>query len=52
MEKTYKITANTSQYVANRDRKFNGRTEYTISSGLSLKEAKKQLLDMFNKDYE
>lgn len=50
--KTYKIMAYTSQWVANRDINFNGRTTYIVSSGMTLKEARKLLLEMFNKDYE
>lgn len=48
---TYKIIAKTNGYIANRDIMFNGKTEVTIEKGLSLKEAQKKLLDMFNEDY-
>lgn len=42
----------TSGYIANRDRKFNGKTTVVIESGLTLKKAQKKLLDMFNNDYD
>lgn len=48
---TYKITANTNAYIANRDAAFNGRTEITLDSGLTIKEAKKVLLDLYNQKY-
>lgn len=52
MEKTYKIVARTNSYIAQRDINFKGKTEVTIESGLTLKEAHTKLLDMFNEDYE
>lgn len=49
---TYKIIAKTNGYIANRDIMFNGKTEVLIEKDLSLKEAQKKLLDMFNEDYD
>ena len=46
--RTYKIVATTNGYIARRDIMFNGRTEVTLESGLTLKEARKILLEMFN----
>ena len=46
---TYKITAKTNGYIAQRDAMFKGRTEVTLESGLELKEAYKELLDLFNR---
>lgn len=50
--KIYKIVGRTNSYIANRDIKFNGKTEIVIAEGLKLKEAYEKLLDMFNEDYE
>ena len=50
--KTYKIIGQTNGYIAQRDIIFNGKTEIVIERGLTLKEAQKKLLDMFNEDYE
>lgn len=50
--KTYKITASTNGYIASRDIMFNGNTEVTLESGLTLKEAQSMLLDMFNDKYD
>lgn len=50
--KTYKITASTNGYIAKRDSMFNGRTEVTLSSNLSLKEAYTELLAMFNRKHD
>jgi hypothetical protein len=49
---TYKITGNTNGYIANRDGRFNGKCEITLVSGLTLKEAREELLRMFNNEYE
>lgn len=51
MEKTYKIMAHTESYLANRDAMFNGKCDVTLDSGLTLKEAHKRLLDLFNTMY-
>lgn len=50
--KTYKIIGRTNSYIAQRDSMFNGKTEITIESGLTLKEAQKKILDFYNEDYE
>lgn len=47
-----KIIGKTNGFIAARDINFNGKTEITIASGLSLAEARKQLLGMFNELYE
>lgn len=52
MEKTYSIIGRTNGYIASRDANFNGKTEVVIEEGLSLKEAQRILLDMFNTDYD
>lgn len=49
---TYKIIGKTNSYIAQRDGQFNGKCEIIIESGLSLREAQKELLSMFNNDYE
>lgn len=49
---TYKIIAQTDGYIASRDAKFKGNTCITIEDGLTLKEAQRKLLDMYNKDYD
>lgn len=50
--KTYKITAETEGYIANRDSLFNGKTYVILERGLSLKEAQDKLLDMYNHYYD
>lgn len=50
--KTYKITGHTNSWIAQRDATFKGKTEIVIEEGLSLREAQKTLLAMYNKDYE
>jgi len=52
MEKNYKIVGRTNGWIANRDIHFNGKTEITIESNLTLREAQKKLLKLFNKDYD
>lgn len=47
-----KIIGKTNGFIAARDIMFNGKTEITIASGLSLAEARQKLLDMFNELYE
>ncbi|MBO5700339.1 MAG: hypothetical protein J6R57_02845 [Bacteroidales bacterium] len=49
---TYTIIARTNSWIAKRDPKFNGKCNVILKSGLSLKEAKAELLSMFNEDYE
>jgi hypothetical protein len=51
-EKKYQITGTTNGWIAQRDLKFNGKTRIIIEKELTLKEAYKKLLDMFNSDYE
>lgn len=49
---TYKITANTNSYIAQRDIHFNGRTQYVIADNLTKQEAEKKLEDLFCADYD
>ncbi|WP_462341027.1 hypothetical protein [Phocaeicola plebeius] len=51
-EKKYQITGTTNGWIAQRDLMFNGKTRIIIEKELTLKEAYKELLDMFNSDYE
>lgn len=50
--KTYKIIGRTNSWIAQRDAKFSGKCEIIIKSGLSLQDACKELLSMFNNTYE
>lgn len=50
--KTYRIIAETNSWIAARDGQFNGKTNIVVESGLSLKEAHRMLLDMYNTKYE
>ena len=49
--KTYKITKHAEEWIAKKDASFNGKTKITIEHGLSLNEARKKLLEMYNKDW-
>ena len=49
---TYRIIGYTNPWIAQRDSLFNGKTEITIKSGLTLAEARKTLLDLFCEDYD
>lgn len=49
---TYKITAETNGWIASRDSRFNGKTRVVLASGMTLREAQKSLLSMFNRDYD
>jgi len=49
--KTYKITASTTVGIALRDANFNGRTSYDVATGLTMKQAKARLKEMFLADY-
>ena len=49
---TYKIVGSTNSYIAQRDIDFNGKTSIVIVEDLTLREAQKKLLDMFNEDYD
>lgn len=51
MERKYKITAKTDTFIANRDIAFGGKTYITLEDNLTLKEARKKLLDMYNEKY-
>ena len=48
---TYSIKARTNGYTASRDAEFNGKTEISIKDGLTMKDARKELLSMFNRKY-
>lgn len=45
---TYRIVARTNAYIAQRDSMFNGKTEVVLENNLSLSQARKSLLDMYN----
>ena len=49
--KTYKITKQADKLIASRDASFNGNTKVTINHGLSIEEARKKLLEMYNNDW-
>ncbi len=49
---TYKIIAKTNSYIANRDVMFNGNCYVTLEKDLTLPEAKKHLLEMYNEKFE
>lgn len=44
----FAIVAKTNSYIAQRDSKFNGRLCVVVSSSLSLRDAQRQLLSMYN----
>lgn len=50
--KTYRIIGQTNGYIAQRDILFKGKTRIVIEDGLTLRGAQKELLNMFNEDYE
>ena len=52
MEKTFKIVGRTNGWIARRDLQFNGKTEIVVAKNLTLKEAQRKLLSMFNDCYE
>ena len=52
MEKTFKIIGRTNGWIAARDSQFNGKTEIVVADNLTLKEAQRRLLFMFNECYE
>lgn len=52
MEKTYRIIARTNSWIASRDNHFNGKTEFIMCKGLTLKDARNGLLRMFCQDFE
>jgi hypothetical protein len=49
--RTFKITGSTNGYIASRDIIFNGKTQITLATGLSLEQARKKLDDFFLEDY-
>lgn len=49
--KTYKIIARTNGYIASRDALFGGETEITIEGGISLREARGKLLELYNQKF-
>ena len=52
MEQKFKIVGRTNGWIAERDTQFKGKTEITITGNLTLKEAQRKLLSMFNDLYE
>lgn len=52
MERNYKIIAKTNPWIARRDALFNGKTEVILSKGMTLKEAREELLRLFCDKYE
>ena len=52
MEKTFKIIGRTNGWIAARDSQFKGKTEIDVEKNLTLKEAQRKLLSMFNECYE
>lgn len=51
-EMRYNIVAETNQYIANRLSEFNGKCRVVKYSGLTLKEAQKELIDLYNELYD
>ena len=51
-EMRYNIVAETNGYLAKRLGEFNGKCRVVKSSGLTLKEAQKELLRMYNEMFE
>lgn len=52
MEQKFKIVGRTNGWIAERDTLFKGKTEIVIDDNLTLKEAQRRLLSMFNGYYE
>ena len=52
MEKKFKIIGRTNGWIAARDSQFNGKTEIVVEDNLTLKEAQRKLLSMFDEYYE
>ena len=52
MEKKYRIIGKTNGWIAARDSQFKGKTEIVIADNLTLKEAQRKLLSMFNDCYD
>lgn len=51
MATSYRIVGRTNGWIASRDVNFRGKCEVTFKEGLSLREAQKELLRMYNYDY-
>lgn len=49
---TYKLTASTNAWIAQRDAKFNGKCQVVMNNGLTLKEAQQALTNLYNLKYE
>lgn len=49
---TYRITGTTNAWIAARDGQFNGKTEIVLEHGLTLKDAQRRLLELFNERYD
>ena len=52
MEQKFKIVGRTNGWIAKRDTQFNGKTQIIVAGNLTLKEAQRKLLSMFNDCYE
>lgn len=52
MEKKFRIVGITDGWIAKRDTQFNGKTQIIVAGNLTLKEAQRKLLSMFNDCYE
>ena len=52
MEQKFKIVGRTNGWIAERDSLFKGKTKIVIADNLTLKEAQRKLLSMFNECYE
>ena len=52
MEQKFKIVGRTNGWIAERDSLFKGKTKIVIADNLTLKEAQRRLLFMFNECYE
>lgn len=51
MEQLYKVMGKTNGWIASRDVNFRGKCEVTFAKGLTLRKAQKELLAMYNNDY-
>ena len=52
MEKKFRIVGITDDWIAKRDTQFNGKTQIIVAGNLTLKEAQRKLLSMFNDCYD
>lgn len=48
----YSIIAHTNEWIAQRDRRFNGKCEITLYKDLSKSEANTIIMELFEEDYE